>query len=523
MTSLRQDIQVRPSSTYLDNLAAGSALETASANLEDDLSGARSQMNRIIDATGSGSWFDAIPIVNSKTRGLLQLNTDLDDMEEKKILCNANVLTDVTVSGSQNWELLVVASSEAPTQVAAVALTQNGAVVAQSALSGVGFDVHELIEIAGPDAVNPKNLVQVRDATTGQPLQSAGRDIFGLLQYESTGSDGGAFNDTSAGNRVKISFVRLNAGLDDLEACPVADIENEVVNYNYLFRINLDALPEDCAMATRNFSDNSASVDVTRQAAYDNQGATAVDLATNASLDLEGAGLFTEVRDDLEATLTRLTEGSAGGTSTYLIAAAVDTFDVDAIVNNFAAGISARSGGARPIDVGVNDGIIESTAGDLELEATAELLLDDGNRSGSTWASNGLKLTEDTAEWSTLETTYGGELTAAGMWIAAFNSNNERKVEATFTAAVAADANISGPANDNNIDINLGDLSGGTFIDDYDFAFNGGLVPHTGVGGANTPVVSPGTSLANGQVQLNFQARILPAADPDTLTMWARA
>jgi len=521
MSSLRQDIQVRPSTTFLDNLAAGSTLESASANLEDDLNGSRSQQNRIIDATGAGSWFDAIPTVNTKQRGLLQLNTDLDDIEEHKILCNANILTAaMSVAASENWLILSVAGSEAPSQVAAEALTQIGAVVAQSAFSAGAFAANELVEIAGSDATNPKNLVSVRDASTGQPIQSSGRDVFGLLQYESTGTDGAAFNDTSAGNRVKISFVRLTATFDDLEACPVADIESTSIHYNYLFRATYDTLPEDCAMATRSFIDQSASVDVTRQNAYTNQGTTAVELATNADLDL-AAAIAWGIRDATDADLLLITEGSGGGTSTVQIGAAVDTFDVDAIVNNFAAGISANSGGTRPINVGVTDGIVESTAGDLELQAAGEMLLDDGNRGASTF-SVPMKVTETAAEWSALDTAFG-EVSLAAMLVAAFNSSNTRKEQATVTSTTAGSNDISGPANDNNIDINLGDLSGGTFADDYDFFFNGALVPHTGVGGANTPVVSAGTALANGQIQFNFTVRATPANNPDTITMFARA
>ena len=89
-TISRQDAQIQPSKTYTDNLAAGVALETSAANIEEDLNSLRSQVNRIMDDSLSGNWYDDIPTVNSKKRSLLDLNTDLDDLEEKRILCTVD-------------------------------------------------------------------------------------------------------------------------------------------------------------------------------------------------------------------------------------------------------------------------------------------------------------------------------------------------------------------------------------------------------------------------------------------------
>jgi len=506
-TFIRQDTQVRNSDVYDDTVAAGSTLESAPAHIEDDLNALRSQAKRAIWQDSAGNWYDDIPTINSKKRGIRDLNFDLNDIEEKKMLCRAQLLTDITVPNTQNWKILVVASSETPTQVAAVALTQNGAVVAQSALSGAGFDVHELIEIAGANAISPKNLALVRNATTGQPVQSSGRDVFGLLQYESTGTDGAAFNDTSAGNRVKISFVRLNAGLDDLEACPVADIQNAVINYSYVFRTNLDAVAEECFLANGTFTDLTASVDVTRQNAYNNQGTTPVDLTTNATLDLEGAGLVWAIRDDLEANLFRIIEGSAGGTSQVSIDGDVDTFNVDAVVNDFASGIRTATGTTR-IDVGVTAGTIETTgAADLRVLGAGELYLDDGNQSGSTWAqTNGIKLSDTTAEWDLFETNYG-EVSLLNAINQAYNVGARgTKVYANVTANTSADNDVGGVAGGTNLDTQLPNLSAGTFLTDYDLFFNGELLRPGADASANNDYY-PGTSLANGQVRFEFNVK----------------
>ena len=50
-TLFRQDTEIRPSDVYDDVIAAGIALETGAAHIEDDLNALRSQTNRLLDAT----------------------------------------------------------------------------------------------------------------------------------------------------------------------------------------------------------------------------------------------------------------------------------------------------------------------------------------------------------------------------------------------------------------------------------------------------------------------------------------
>ena len=515
-TFIRQDAQIAQSFLYDDTLSAGTTLETATTSLENDLNGIRSQVKRLLWDDGAGNWYDDVPIVNGKKRAVFDLNTDLNDLEEKKFLCRANILTDVTVTAAQNWQILSVAGNQTPTQVAAVALTQNGAVVAQSATSAGAFNAHELTEIAGPDALNPRNLAVVRDASTGQPIQSAGRDVFALLQYESTGADGGSFNDTSGGRRVKLSFVRPNSGFDDLEACPVIDIAGKAINYNYVFRINFDAYPETGFLSNTDFVDQAASVDVTLQRAYDNQGTTAVELAANADLDL-GASVQWAIRDAANADLIHVAEGSSGGTTTLTVGTDVDVYQVNAVDVDFNAGITVREGGTRPINLGLNDGVIETSAGDLRVLAAGELFLDDGNQSGSTWAAtSGIKLSDTTAEWDSFETAFG-EVSLLNAIVQAYTAAATRtKTVAVVTTGVAANADVSGPANDNNLDVDLGDLSTGTFVTDYDIYLNGILL-RNGANAAANHDVYPGTSLLNGQ--LKFEFPLVAGSKPDQLTV----
>lgn len=495
-TFIRQESQIRPSLTFDDTLAAGVALQSGSASIEGDLNSLRSQAKRIL---GEANWYAAL-----SGRSLSVLSTDLADIEGKKQLRRVQVLTDVSVTAAQNWELLVVASSETPTQVAAVATSVDGAVVAQSALNGAGFNVHELIELAGQNAISPKNLCLVRDATTGQKIQSGGKDIFALLQYESTGADGGAFNDTSAGARAKLSFVILNAGLDDLVACPVGDIAGKTVNYSYVSRYNFDAILEDAYISPEAaFIDQSASVDVTRQNAYDNQGATPVELATDADLDLALTKVWS-LRDAANADLLQVIEGSGAGASEVKVAGDVDLLNVDAIVVDFAAGITARSGGTRPVRVGVTDGIVESTAGDLGVKAFAELLLDDGNQAGSTWAQTaGIKLSDTTAEWDAFETAFG-EVSLLSAITSAYNSSNEVKTFHNVTANVAEDTDVS--LADANIDVAFPDMSAGSFLNDYDVFVNGDLMRPGADASANNDYY-PTATLSPAELRFEFKLK----------------
>lgn len=507
-TFIRQETQVRQSELYDDTLAAGAALESAATNLEMDLNGLRSQLKRAIYADVVGDWFADIPTVNGKKRAIAALNTDLDDIEEKKVLYRVEVLTDIAVPALQNYKVLSAAGTETPTQVAAVAGTQDGAVVAQSATSGAGFAAHELTEVAGPNAISPKNLLVVRNAVTGQPIQSSGRDVYGLLQYESTGVDGAAFNDTSGGNRAKISFVRLNAALDDLEACPVADIAGQSINYSYIRRLKFDSLPEESWLGNASFTDQTASVDVTRQRAYDNQSSTPVNLTTNATLDLEGPGLIWAIRDDLEAPLLRVIEGSAGGTSAVEISSDTDTFDVNAAVNDFAFGLRIATAGQR-LNLGETAGLIESTGGnDLRILGAGELYLDDGNQTGSTWAQTaGIKLSDTTAEWDQFETNYGEVSLLNAINQAKNASTRGNKVYANVTANVNADVDVGGAGGGANLDAQLPNLSGGSFLTDFDVFVNGEL-QRPGANAAANNDYYPGTSLADGQLKFEFRLRV---------------
>ena len=500
-TFLRQDDQIRHSCVYDDTVVPSEAnFETNPSSLQEDLNNIRSQLSNLLDDQ-AGNWYDDLntpaTLDPGSQRGVNDLNTDLHELERKRFLTVQKLLVDVTVGGSDNFVILGTGELPSNTTAAVGAVTTEGTVVAAHAGT---FGTHSLDEVSGSHALAPKNILEITD-NAGDPILSSGRRIWGLLQSENA-VDGHTITDT-ASDRVQISFVRPNATHDDLEAVPAVDIQGQDIRYCYCERKAFDDLTEgDFAAKGAAIDIGAGAASVTRQASYDNQGVTPVDLTTNATLDLEGAGLTWSIRDDLEAALLSVIEGSAGGTSEVEISSDVDLYDNNAADVDFASGASINSGGTRPIDVGVTDGVIESTSGDLEVQAAAELLFDDVNQTGSTWAQDGIKLSEDTAEWDAFEPAFG-EVSLLNAITQAKNSSNVTKTCATSTADVAADTDIGGAAGGVNLDAQLGDLSTGTFVDDHDIYLNGQLLLSGSNAAANNDVY-PGTSLALGQLRFEF-------------------
>ena len=147
------------------------------------------------------------------------------------------------------------------------------------------------------------------------------------------------------------------------------------------------------------------------------------------------------------------------------------------------------------------------------VRAATELHFEDGNQKGSTWAQDGIKLSDTTAEWDAFEAKFGEVSLLAA--ITAASSSRSPPIFATVTADAAADTDVSGPANDNNLAADLGDLSAGIFVDDYSFYLNGyRLRPGANIGAGFD--IYPGTSLANGQVRFSEKLKANPG-NPDVL------
>jgi len=515
-TFIRQDTQIQSSDVFDDTVAPSEAnFETNPANVEEDLNNLRSMVSHLLDVQ-VGNWYDVITtpstLESGSQRGVSDLNDALHLVEKKRILRCVYNLTDVTVGAGENFVILGTGELPSNTTAAVGAVTTLGTVVAAH---GGTFGTHALDEVAGSSAIKPKNLMVIVDGATRDPILSSGRQIYGLLQGESGVTDGATITDTTT-TRVQISFVRVNATGDDLEACPVSDIENAVINYCSNERVRYEDLSEDDFL-------NGAVVDVpagstvTRQVAYDNQGTTPVDLTTNATLDLEGPGLIWSIRDDLEADLLRIIEGSSGGTSEIEFGTDVDLFDNNAAVNDFANGASLDTGGTQ-VDIGVNAGVVETTgADDLRILGAGELLLDDGNQAGSTWAqTTGIKLSETTQEWDDFETEFG-EVSLLNAIYQAARAEARNKVQAVVTSTTTADNDVNGPSGANNLDTDLPAYDQVTFVEDVDVFYNGALL-RNGANAAANEDVYPGTSPASGDLRFEFTIKASPG-NPDVVTV----
>lgn len=422
-----------------------------------------------------------------------------------------------TLSGGSGGDIVILGAGQLPpnTTAAVGAVTTRGTVTFTLAGS---FGTASLGEVAGGTPITPKNFVEVVNGATRDPILSDGRTIYGLLQGEPGLADGDTILDAGS-DRVQVTFVRINAAGDDLETIDGADLGGQSVNLCFTERKALDDLTEQDFLRGA-VTDVPASSTVTLQVAYDNQGATPVDQTTNTSHDLEGAGLYEEWRDDLEARLFAIIEGSAGGTSTVQVAAATDVFDVDAVVNNFLNGLSVDTGAAgTTINIGVTanqidaGGVLSVLSGggaDLNLVAALELNLTDSYRAGSTWSlTDGIALANSSQEWSDFETMFG-EVSILDAIVQAGNiTPSIRKIYAAVTVDANPDTDVGGVGGGTNLDAQIHDLSGGDFIADHDIFHNGQLLRNdSSATGANNHDVYPGTSLANGQLKFERKVKV---------------
>lgn len=492
-------------SDSLDNLIAAINLGAGSGTL---YAAATTANTFVSAAAGAGDTL----VATARTAG-----TGGNSIATTETGANASWGAATLAGGSNTANFVVLSSTQNPnnTTVAVGAVTTRGTV---AAFHTGTFGTHALDLVSGSSAVTPKNICTVIDSVTHDPILSSGRVIYGLFQVE-TNTDAQVLTGVTP-NRAQISFVRLNSAGTVLEAVPTADIGGFTIHYSVAERKALEDLTEQDFLRGAN-TDIAAAASVTRQVVYNNQGTTPVEVTTNSTLDINNAGSFWKIRDLANADLFTITEGSTGGTTTLQFGTDVDTFDNNAIVNDFATGAAFATGGVE-IDVAktiiANTATIESVgaSNDLRLFGSRELFLDDANQTGSTWAqTNGIKLSDTTAEWDLFETTFGGEVSLLNAIVQAKSSDRKAKVYAVLTANVAADTNVGGVAGGANLDAQLPDMSLGNFLTDYD-VFLGGELLRPGANSAANHDYYPGTSLANGQLKFEFTLKSTGAV-PDQL------
>lgn len=464
---------------------------------------------------GSGTLYAAATTANTFVYGTagagdtlvayaLDAGTAGNTIATTETAANASWGAATLAGGSDTANFVVLTPATLPNNlIAAVgAVTTRGTV---SAFHTGTFGTHALDLVSGASAINPKNLCNVIDNDSHDPVMSGGRVVYALFQVESN-TDGQTLTGAPL-NRAQLSFVRLNTAGNALEAVPTTDIGGFTIHYSATERKALEDLNEQDFLRGA-VTDIAASSTVTRQVAYDNQGITAVELTNNATLDINSAGLFWKIRDLANADLFTITEGSTGGTSTVTLGTDVDIFDSTAQINDFDQGIRVDTGGQR-LNFGETAGLIESTgANDLRILGAGEMYLDDGNQTGSTWAQTaGIKLSDTTTEWNDFETAFGEVSLLRGIYLAYTQANRNDKIYANVTATTNADVNVGGVAGGANLDAQLPDMSSGIFTQVYDVYLNGALL-RPGANSAANNDYYPGTSLANGQLKFEFRVKL---------------
>lgn len=487
-------------SDSLDNLIAAINLDAGAGTL---YAASMTLNNDVTAAAGAGDTMD----VTAKLKG-----------EGLNTLATTTTVTSgawggATLSGGTGL-VHILTGGELPTQTTlAIGSVTTLGTVAQTATT---FGTPSATDVvAGSTAISPSNIYEIVDGSTRDPILDAnGQKIWALLQSESA-TDGSTMTGTTP-NRAQLSYVVLNSTGDGLALLDDATyIGGKTINYTYIERKALEDLNEYDFLRGAAVDIGSGAATINRQVAYSNQGTTPVDLTTNATLDLESAGIQWVIRDDLEANLFRVIEGSAGGTSEVEISAAVDLYDNNAVDVDFASGATINSAGTRPIDIGVNDGIIESTAGALEVQATTVLSFDDGYKPAGWSLTEGIHLSDSAQEWTDFEAAFG-EVSLLNAIEQAYTGTSRTKIKATMTANVVANTDINGPSYAANCDTDLAPYNNITFLTDVDVYLNGELLRNNASSGAED--VYPGTSAAQGDLKFTFALKGT-GSKPDQITV----
>ena len=431
-----------------------------------------------------------------------------------------------TLTGGSGGDVSVLQLAELPANTTAAigSVTTLGTVCAYVS----GFLTASLAEVSGSTAIAPKNMVEIVDADTRDPiLDSSGRRIWGLFQSESN-TDGSTLTGTTP-NRAQITFVVVNDEGNDLETVDGDDMSGQDYNYASVERTYLLNLNEQDFLRGA-ITDVPSGATVTRQVAYDNQGVTPVNVTTHSYLDLEGAGLVWQIRDDAEAVLFEVIEGSSGGTSQVNIRSDVDEFDVDAAVNDFLQGVTMDSGGTA-IDIGVTTagavtsaGTLQlvSTSADLDLVAGALLTFTDQYQAGSGYTTD-LVLSDSSQEWDDFETAFG-EVSILDAIVQAYDADQRHRAVAEVTTNIAANTLIEGANGPGsaNISADLLDYRNVTFVDDVEIFINGQLMRNGVDAAANNDVYPSATATPDQQYGCFYAEFALKASpgNPDVIQMF---
>lgn len=524
-TQLRGE-QIQNTFVYDDTGAAGSAQQTSSTNLEQDLNAIRSALRRHLDSTGSGKWYDDCPILGTGTTklGLKQAADAIYAQSQQPFAPPAFNYTATPVPANQNYVILSVANQQAPSGNLAIQATTFGAIVAQSASSGSAFAANELTALAGSDALHPKNLVRIHNDADGSPIEDANTiDIFGLLQAESTAVDGAAANDTSGGARVKISFVKINSSTKQFVAAAAADIAGKTINYAFRRRVPLSQVPEGALGGDGAFVDNIGAADVTLTRATSNQAGTGIPVVASVLWQVPNGQSF-KVQSASGASDIFAVNPTSGGTG---VAVNASTWAVTTTsASTFTQGQQVSTA-AQTINVGVTAGQIDSAglaitatgANPLKLQSGAGVTFRDGYLSGSTFTSTSVPLASGSADWTAYKSAFG-EVSIAQALVTSSKSANHRYVVADVTPVlVAAGTNVTGAGSGANLSVQLPDWSMISDPSSNVRCIYNGVILRYGANQAANQDFYAGDNKATGDLKFNFALRGIASGKPDAIAL----
>lgn len=339
----------------------------ASAITQEDLQeGVLSQIKRIVRGESAGDWSSEI----LPSSDLTSLATRIQTIESLKRLRRVQVVNAVAVPGGQSFKVLSAIGGETPSRPVAISGTTEGAVVAQLGPGELG--AASTLSVAGRPE---KNLCIIREAVTDDQIFAFGQEIFGLLQVESTATDGSPFDDQVDGNRGQLTFVYRDPATGLLQVVPASDIGGKTIEYAFADRIAMIALPEEAFVAEPLFADQGAAVDVTRQNAYLGGNVLQVSVAEGNWLTALADGAEAAFLDPTQTRKILAVRALGAGDEVELNAEVLDINNTQPA--DFQQGIAVDTADGR-INLGVTTGKVDRPVGDLEVEASTGSLTLDG-------------------------------------------------------------------------------------------------------------------------------------------------
>lgn len=478
MTQIRQNTQVYNSNAYDDTIAPAAAMEPAvsTSNLQVDLDNIRSILLDLQSAQAGGTnWYDGTPAYSTPNNrpmfGSSSLNTDLTDLEDKPMAFHLASIaaTDLTVAPTDNG--VTPTNTEIPAApfddgASGTSTANEGNVCASGATIGT---YTAALTVAGTASTLPLNQVLIRNGATLEPIIDAitGNEILGLLQTDAAINTQFTIDQTIATQRVQISFVSD----DGTGTLVLAAIPTGVTSINYFptYRIFFDNIPED-AYLNGQINEVNAVADVTLSNAYANQSGNA-NLTQNIVSVANAASRTWSIEDSSGnnvasfgtgggATDLAVTLGDAAATTSVVT---VNGDDLDINVTNVTTVANGMTFEGTPnVDVGVTDGLIESTAA-LTLESNSADVTIQSTGGGNAVVTSAASVDVNATTTVTVDTADAADASTNSVTITAGSSTggtaNGASITLTpgdgFTTGVAGLIDIVSPADETEATLRL--------------------------------------------------------------------